>query len=109
MKTCVGIVKKKLINFTEKDNAITFAVRVIPRSSRSEIVGELNQALKVKLTSPPVEGEANKELIALLAKTFHVAKSDVEIIGGQTSKSKQVRIANLSSKDLSTFEVNQNS
>jgi uncharacterized protein len=84
-----------LINFTEKDNAIIFAVRVIPRSSRSEIVGEYNGALKVKLNSPPVDGEANKELIVLLAKTFRVSKSDVEIIGGQTSKLKQVRIVNL--------------
>jgi uncharacterized protein len=84
-----------LINFTEKDNAIIFAVRVIPHSSRSEIVGEYNGALKVKLNSPPVDGEANKELIVLLAKTFGISKGDVEIIGGQTSKLKQVRIVNL--------------
>jgi uncharacterized protein len=96
-----------LINFTEKDNAIIFAVRVIPRSSRSEIVGEYNGALKVKLNSPPVDGEANKELITLLAKTFHVSKSDVEIICGQTSKLKQVKITNITSKNLSTFELNQ--
>ncbi len=98
-----------MINFTEKDNAIIFAVRVIPRSSRSEIVGEFNGALKVKLNSPPVDGEANKELIALLAKNFHVSKSDVEIIGGQTSKLKQVKIINITSKDLSAFEQNSNS
>jgi uncharacterized protein len=84
-----------LINFTEKDNAIIFAVRVIPRSSRSEIIGEYDGTLKAKLNSPPVDGEANKELITLLAKTFRVSKSDVEIIGGQTSKLKQVRIVNL--------------
>jgi uncharacterized protein len=95
-----------LINFTEKDNAVIFAVRVIPRSSRSEIVGEYNGVLKVKLNSPPVDGEANKELIALLAKIFQVSKSDVEIIGGQTSKLKQVKITNISSKNLSTFEQN---
>jgi uncharacterized protein len=98
-----------LINFTEKDNAIIFAVRVIPRSSRSEIVGEFNGALKVKLNSPPVDGEANKELIALLANFFHVSKSDVEIIDGQTSKSKQLKITNITSKDLSAFEQNLNS
>jgi uncharacterized protein len=98
-----------LINFTEKDNAIIFAVRVIPRSSRNEIVGEYNGALKVKLNSPPVDGEANKELIALLAKIFHVSKSDVEIIGGQTSNLKQVKITDKTSKDLSAFEQNLNS
>jgi uncharacterized protein len=98
-----------LINFTEKDKTIIFAVRVIPRSSRSEIVGEYDGALKVKLNSPPVDGEANKELITLLAKTFRVSKSDVEIIGGQTSKLKQVKIATIISKDLSAFEQNLNS
>ena len=98
-----------MINFTEKDDAIIFAVRVIPRSSRSEIVGEFNGALKVKLISPPVDGEANKELIALLAKSFHVSKNDVEIIGGQTSKLKQVKISNIISKNLSAFEQNLNS
>jgi uncharacterized protein len=92
-----------LINFTEKDNAIIFAVRVIPRSSRSEIVGEFNEALKVKLNSPPVDGEANKELITLLAKTFRVSKSDVEIIGGQTSKLKQVRIIGVENTVLQDF------
>lgn len=98
-----------MINFTEKDDAIIFHVRVIPRSSRSEIVGEYDGALKVKLNSPPIDGEANKELIALLAKNFHVAKSDVEIISGQTSKNKQVKILNSTSKIFSSFEVKPNS
>jgi uncharacterized protein len=93
-----------LINFTEKDNAIIFAVRVIPRSSRSEIVGEYDGALKVKLNSPPIDGEANKELIALLAKTFHVSKSDIEIISGQTNKNKQVKIIGLKDKTLLNFD-----
>lgn len=95
-----------MINFTEKDNAIIFSVRVIPRSSRSEIVGEYDGALKVKLNSPPIDGEANKELIALLAKSFHVSKSDVEIISGQTNKNKQVKILNSTSKDF--FELIRN-
>ncbi len=95
-----------MINFTQKDDAIIFAVRVIPRSSRSEIVGEYNGALKVKLNSPPIDGEANKELIALLAKTFDVSKSEIEIISGQTNKNKQVKINNSASKVL--FEIIRN-
>jgi uncharacterized protein len=81
-----------LINFTEKNGAIVFNVRVVPRASKSEIVGELNGALKVRIASPPVDGAANAELIKLLAKTFGVSKSEVEIIGGQTSKSKQIKL-----------------
>lgn len=53
-------------------------------------------ALKIRIASPPVDGAANGELIKLLAKTFGVRKADVEITGGQTSKTKRIRIANLS-------------
>jgi hypothetical protein len=78
-------------------------VRVIPRSSRSEIVGEHDGALKVKLNSPPIDGEANKELIALLAKHLHVSKSEIEIISGQTNKIKQIKIIGLDEKLLTSL------
>lgn len=84
-----------MINFTEKDDSLIFNVRVVPRASKSEIVGEHDNALKVRIASPPVDGAANAELIKLLAKTFDVSKSQVEIVSGQTSKTKQVKIANL--------------
>ncbi|CAN5417561.1 DUF167 domain-containing protein [soil metagenome] len=87
-----------MIQFTEKDDSITFTVRVVPRASKSEIVGELDGALKVRIASPPVDGAANAELIKLLKKTFGVPKSAVEIIGGQTSKTKQVRISTVNSE-----------
>jgi uncharacterized protein len=92
-----------LINFTEKNGAIIFNVRVVPRASKSEIVGELGGALKVRIASPPVDGAANAELIKVLAKTFGVAKSEVEIISGQTSKSKQIKIANLTAEKILQF------
>ena len=72
-----------------------FAVRVVPRASKSEIVGEHDGALKVRVASPPVDGAANQELIKLLAKTFGVSKSDVEIVGGHASKIKQIQIVDL--------------
>jgi uncharacterized protein len=81
-----------MIEFTEKDGTLIFSVRVIPRSSRSEIVGEYDGALKVKLNSPPVDGAANAELIKLLAKEFGVAPSQVEILNGQASRSKQIKV-----------------
>jgi uncharacterized protein len=92
-----------LINFTEKNGAIIFNVRVVPRASKSEIVGELGGALKVRIASPPVDGAANVELIKVLAKTFGVSKSEVEIISGQTSKSKQIKIANLTAEKILQF------
>jgi len=84
-----------LINFTEKNGALVFNVRVVPRASKSEIVGALGGALKVRIASPPVDGAANAELIKVLAKTFGIAKSEVEILSGQTSKTKQIKIMNL--------------
>ena len=89
-----------MINFTEKDDSIIFTVRVVPRASKSEIVGELDGALKVRIASPPVDGAANAELIKLLAKAFDVSKSAVEIIGGQTSKAKLVKISNIKSENF---------
>ncbi|MGI9056556.1 MAG: DUF167 domain-containing protein, partial [Pyrinomonadaceae bacterium] len=59
---------------------------------------ELDGALKVKLKSPPVDGAANAELVKVLSKTFGVSKSEIEIIGGQTSKLKQIKISNLESE-----------
>lgn len=89
-----------MINFTEKDDSIIFAVRVVPRASKSEIVGEHGGALKVRIASPPVDGAANAELVRLLAKTFGVSKSSVEIVGGQASKTKQIKIFDLKPEKL---------
>jgi uncharacterized protein len=81
-----------LIRFTEKDDAVSFAVRVVPRASKSEIVGAHDGALKVRIASPPVDGAANAELVKVLAKAFGVSKTQVEIVAGETSKTKQVKI-----------------
>lgn len=80
----------------EKNGAIEIEIRVIPRASKSEVVGGHDGALKVRISSPPVDGAANTELIKLLSKFFGVAKGDIDLIGGQTSKTKRIRIANLS-------------
>ncbi len=92
-----------MINFTEKDDALIFSVRVIPRSSQSEIVGEYNGALKVKLNAPPVGGAANLELIKLLAREFGVSKSQIAIVSGQTSKLKAMKISGVNKNALPDF------
>lgn len=85
-----------IVNITESDGAVTFTVRVVPRASRSEVIGEHDGALKVRIASPPVDGAANDELIRLFSKKFGVSKSDIEIVSGQTSKNKRIKINNLS-------------
>lgn len=89
-----------MIRFSEKDDALIFDVRVIPRASKSEIVGELNGALKIRIAAPPVDGAANAELVKLLAKTFGVSKSNIQILNGQTSKIKQICVSNITSEIL---------
>ncbi len=72
-------------------------IKVEPRSSRSGVVGPYGDGLKVRLTSPPVEGRANEELIGILAKKFRIRKQDVEIISGKKSKNKIVRLRGVTS------------
>ena len=75
-------------------------VRVVPRASKSEIVGEHDGALKIRIAAPPVEGAANAELIKLLSKRFDVPKSAIEILKGETSKTKQIKICGSKSANL---------
>ena len=89
-----------MTQFTEKEGNLIFDVRVVPRASKSEIVGEMDGALKIRIASPPVQGAANEELIKVLSKKFGVAKSAVEILSGQTSKQKQVRVGGINQRDL---------
>jgi len=69
-----------------------FTIRVVPRASKSEIVGEVEGSLKVRISAPPVEGAANEEVVKVLAKAFGVARSNVSIVSGETSKTKRVRV-----------------
>jgi uncharacterized protein (TIGR00251 family) len=78
-------------------------VKVLPRSSRNQIIGKEGDLFKVKLISPPVEGKANKDLIALLAKKLGIAKKRIEIISGKSSRLKSVRIYGLSLEEVSAL------
>ena len=89
-----------MIRFSEKEGAIVFTVRVIPRASKSEIVGAHDGALKIRLAAPPVDGAANEELVKTLAKYFEISRSSVEILSGATSKTKQIRIAGIDAGKL---------
>jgi len=89
-----------MIEIYEQDDSVTFDVRVIPRSSKSEVVGELDGALKVKLKAPPVDGAANDELIKLLSKEFGVSRSGLEIVSGFKSKSKRIRVNRLTKQQI---------
>ena len=69
-------------------------IKVIPSSSKSEVKDE-GDLIKVHLTSPPLEGRANKELIGVLAKYFKVKKSQIEILRGAKNREKIIRVNTL--------------
>lgn len=73
-------------------DGLIFNVYVQPRASRSTIAGIYQDALKIKLTAPPVGGAANRQCCQVLAKSLGVAKSSIEIISGQSSRHKRIRI-----------------
>jgi uncharacterized protein (TIGR00251 family) len=79
---------------------VRFEVRVQPRASRSEIVGEQEGALRVRLAAPPVDGAANDALIALLADLLNIPKRDIRIVSGATSKRKIIEAEGVSAAQV---------
>ncbi len=75
-------------------------VRVLPRASGNQVLGIEGNVFKVKLTAPPVEGKANKALQKFLAKKLGVPKTGVEIVSGERSRVKSIRIHGLSPEDV---------
>jgi uncharacterized protein len=83
------------------EGTVLLAVKVIPRASKSEVVGiNPDGSLKAKLVAIPERGKANEELRRLLAEFFAVSKRDVEILSGETSQHKRVRITSLADDRL---------
>lgn len=76
----------------ETSEGILLEVKVIPRSSRNELAGTADGVLRIKLTAPPVDGSANRQLLKFLAELLGVRKSDMEIVKGLSSRNKTVRI-----------------
>ncbi len=69
-----------------------FRVRVQPGASKNEIVGVQQDALKIRISAPPVEGKANRALVQFLAEQLAVKRSQVEIMSGHTTRIKTIHI-----------------
>ena len=76
----------------DTSDGASFSVRVHPRAKRNAITGELGDALKVSLTTPPIEGRANEACVEFFAKLLKVPRSSVTIASGQTSRNKIIRV-----------------
>ena len=80
----------------------TLSVRVQPRASRNEVAGLVGETLKIRLTAPPVDGEANEACLAFLAKLLDLSPSCLAIIQGERSRTKVIRIAGLTQEEVAT-------
>lgn len=80
-------------------NGVTFEVRVQPRASRLGIEGVAGGVLRVRLTAPPAGGEANEQLVKLLADGLGVSKSSVRILRGRASRNKVVEVSGLGAEE----------
>ena len=72
---------------------VFFGVKVHPRAKKNAITGELGDAVKLSLTTPPIEGRANEACIEFFAKLLKVPRSSVTIASGQTSRNKVICVA----------------
>jgi uncharacterized protein (TIGR00251 family) len=89
-----------VLEVEERPGAVRFAVRVQPRASRDAVDGEWQGALKVRLTAPPVEGEANEALSEFLARLLKIPKSAVRILSGERSRTKRLELRGVSARQV---------
>ena len=76
-------------------SGVSFAIRVHPRAKKNAITDELGDAMKVSLTTPPIDDRANEACVEFFAKLLKVPRSSVTIASGQTSRNKVIRVAGL--------------
>jgi uncharacterized protein len=81
-------------------DGVTIDLHVQPRASKNEIVGVQGEELKVRLTSPPVEGAANRLCVEFIAKRLGIAKGAVELISGDKSRHKRLLIRGVGAEEV---------
>jgi hypothetical protein len=89
-----------MIEMRETGSGVSFTVRLQPKAKKTALVAELDGALKVAVTAPPIEGRANEALIRFLAELLKVARSSVTIAAGASSRNKVIRIEGLTAEQV---------
>ena len=89
-----------ILQLRESKHGLAFDIQVTPHASRAQIVGVQEGMLKIKVTALPVEGSANEACVKLLAKTFALKKSQLEIFAGAKSRKKTVLVKDISREEL---------
>ena len=81
------------------ENSLIIKLKISPNASKNEIIKNENE-LKIKITAQPIENKANKALVEFLSKKLKVAKTNIEIVKGETSKEKTLLFKNISSDKM---------
>lgn len=85
---------------SQRGSAVRIDIYVQPRAARTEVVGPHGDAIKLRVAAPPVEGEANREVVRFLAKTLGVPAAAVELVSGETGRRKVVEVTGLSAAEV---------
>ncbi len=94
----VSLLSVLLVNMSI--STVKISLRVHPRATRNEVMGFTDGVLQVRVSAPPIKGKANKELITFLSRLLGVGKSQIDIIGGHTTRDKVIAINGLSQEDI---------
>lgn len=84
----------------EVDSGVHLFLYVQPKASQNKIIGPHEDRLKIKISAPPVDGEANQECVRFFAKVLKVPKSDCQIVQGQTARQKTLAIRNVGFREI---------
>ena len=86
----------------DRDGNVLVTVHVQPGARRSEVVGAHGDALKVRVAAPPVDGKANRAVVALLADVLGVAPGAVELVAGASQRRKRLRVTGVTPEAVKT-------
>ena len=89
-----------MIGLREEADGVSFEVRVQPRSSKAEINGVHDGALRVRLTAPPVDGAANRQCIELFSRKMKVPKRAIRIASGASARRKRLKVLGMSMEEV---------
>jgi len=89
------------LKFSNAKRGAAITVKVLPRAKKTELAGVMDDGtLKIRLAAPPVDGAANKALIEFLAQTLGIAKSQIDIIAGESSERKLISMVGISADEV---------
>ena len=92
-----------MIGLREEADGVSFEVQVQPRSSRAEINGVQDGALRVRLTAPPVDGAANRQCIELLSRKMKIPKRAIRIASGASARRKRLKVLGMGIEELKSI------